>query len=90
MAAAGAGFLFIYYGHITGVPGGKANQRGMIVVLNTETGDIAAIYRMPAADTDFAIPACAASLSDFLFLGSDKSAPTQVSYCLPGRACRIA
>jgi hypothetical protein len=83
MADAGAGFIFIYYSHISGLPRGNAHSRGMIVVLNTETGDIAAIYRVPAADTDFVVPACAASPDDFLYLGSDKQNRLQVVRYLP-------
>ncbi|HEY1808136.1 MAG TPA: hypothetical protein VGG42_06205 [Acidobacteriaceae bacterium] len=72
MAAAGAGYLFIYYDHIaTGAPGESTQRRGMITVANTETGEIAAIYRVSQPSTDFTIPACAVSMNDFVFLGTD-------------------
>jgi len=73
MAAAGSGYLFIYYGHVAaGVPGENPHQRGMITVLNQETGRVTAVYRMPEAQAGFAVPACADSSDDFLFLGASK------------------
>lgn len=73
MAGAGVGYLFIDYGYIaTGAPGENQHQREMIMVLDSGTGQVTALYRLPEVDVDFAVPACAVSPDDFLFLGTSK------------------
>ena len=73
MAAAGVGYLFIYYGRVaTGAPGEDIHERGIIAVLSSETGRVTAVYRMPEAKVGFVVPACADSPDDFLFLGTSK------------------
>ncbi len=72
MAAAGAGYLFAFYDHVaTGEPGENTQRRGMITVVSSQTGDVVAIYRLPEAETDFTVAACAVSSNDFVFLGTD-------------------
>ncbi len=73
LATAGLGYLFIYWAHIaTGAPGENVHQRGMITVLNPETGRLTALYRMPESKAGLVVPACADSPGDFLFLGTSK------------------
>ena len=85
MAAAGASYLFVFYDHLpTGDPVEDNNKyRGMITVVRSQTGEVTNVYRMPQAENDFAVSACAASLSDFLFLGSDDHNNLQVVHYLP-------
>lgn len=84
MASAGAGYLFTSYGHLsTGAPGENTLYRNMITVVNARTGEVTALYRMPQDDEDFAVAACAASLNDFLFIGSDKQNNLQVVHFRP-------
>jgi hypothetical protein len=73
MAAAGVGYLFIYYGRIgVSVTADSPAKPDYITVLNSETGEQAAIYRMPIAESDSGIPACADSPDNFLLLGTSK------------------
>lgn len=73
MAAAGPGYLFAFYDHIsTGASGESAERRSMISVANLQTGDITATYRMSQGETDLAVAACAVSISDFVFLSADQ------------------
>ena len=84
MAAAGPGFLFVYYGHVaTGEPGENSRYRGAIAVIYPQSGEVTATYRMPQAETDFAVSACAASPKDFFFLSSDDQGDLQVVHYLP-------
>jgi len=41
------------------------------------------VYRMPQAENDFAVSACAVSLSDFLFLTADTQGYLEVVHYLP-------
>jgi hypothetical protein len=73
MAAAGAGYLFVDYRYVpSGAPGEVPEHPEMIVVLDTQTGEEVRIYQMPNRNSDFAVPACADSPDDFLFIGSTK------------------
>ncbi len=73
MAAAGIGYLFIDYKHIpTGAPDENLHEPEMIEVLNSESGQVTALYRLPDPLADFVVPACANSTDDFLFLGAGK------------------
>jgi hypothetical protein len=73
MAAAGPGYLFIYYGRIgVAVTNKNPGKPNYITVLNSETGHVTAAYRMPKAYVGFAVPACADSPDGFLFLGASK------------------
>jgi hypothetical protein len=84
MAAAGSGFLFVFYDHIaTGEPGEYSQRHGMLTVVDPQAGEVAAIYRMPQAETDLAMPACATSLKDFSFLSSDDLGKLEVVHYLP-------
>jgi hypothetical protein len=85
MAAAGASYLFVFYGHLpTGDPAEDNNKyRDMITVVRSQTGEVTNVYRMPQAENDFAVSACAASLSDFLFLSSDEQGNLEVVHYLP-------
>jgi len=84
MAAAGAGFLFVSYGHIsTGEPGENAQDRSMITVLYPQTGEVTAIYDAPQAETDLAVSACAVSANDFVFLRSDEQGYLEVVHYVP-------
>lgn len=84
MAAAGAGFLFVYYDHLsTGEPEENVQSRSMITVIDSQTGDVTAVYGMPPAETDFGVPACAASPNDFVFLGSDDRGYLELIHYIP-------
>lgn len=84
MAPAGPGFLFVFYDHVaTGERGDNSQYPGMITVVYPQTGEVTAIYRMPQAETDFAVSACAASLKDLLFLSADDQGYLQVLHYLP-------
>lgn len=67
----------------TGEPGENSRYRGMITVAYPQSGEVTAIYRMPQAETDFAVPACAASPKDFFFLSSDDQGYLRVVHYLP-------
>jgi hypothetical protein len=72
MAAAGVGYLFAFYDHIsTGSPGETAERRSMIRVANLQTGEVTATYRMVRVESDLTVAACAVSINDFVFLSSD-------------------
>ena len=74
MSGAGSGYLFIYYSHIVvGVPEEDISQPGLITVLNQQTEEVVAVYKMPSNTEGFSVPACADSSDDFLFLGADKN-----------------
>lgn len=84
MSAAGPGFLFVFYDHLaTGEAGESSRYRGMISVVYPQTGEVTAIYRMPQAETDFSVAACAASPNDFLFLSADEQGFLEVVHYLP-------
>jgi hypothetical protein len=84
MAAAGRGFLFVFYDHVaTGEPGENSRYSGMISVVYPQSGEVTAIYRVPHTEADFAVSACAASPNDFLFLSSDKQGYLEVVHYLP-------
>jgi hypothetical protein len=73
MAGAGAGYLFIYYTRIgVSVTSEAPAKPDYVTVLNSETGEQAATYRMPKAESEFVIPACAESPDHFVFLGTSK------------------
>ena len=73
MAGAGVGYLFIYYGRMNvSVTADSPAQPDYIRVLNSETGEEAAIYRVVQAETHFDVPACAQSSDVFLFLGASE------------------
>lgn len=73
MGQAGTGYLFIFYGRIgVSVTADSPAKPDYISVLNSETGEQAAIYRMRKAESDSVIPACADSPDRFLFLGTSK------------------
>ncbi len=73
MGQAGVGYIFIYYGRIgVSVTADSPAKPDYITVLNSGTGEQAAIYRMPEAESDSVIPACADSPDRFLFLGTSK------------------
>jgi hypothetical protein len=42
----------------------------LISVISSQTGDVIAVYRLPAAADAFEVPGCAASSDSFLFLGA--------------------
>jgi hypothetical protein len=84
MAAAGPGFLSVFYNYVsTGGPEDNAQHRRMITVVYQQTGEVTAIYRMPQAETDFVVPACAASPNDFVFLNSDEQDHLEVVHYVP-------
>jgi hypothetical protein len=84
MAPAGPGFLFVFYDHVaTGEPGENSRYRGMITLVYPQSGEVTAIYRMPPAESDFAVPACAASPKDFFFLSADDQGYLKVVHYLP-------
>jgi hypothetical protein len=84
MAAAGPGFLFVFYDHVaTGERGDNSQYPGLITVLYPQTGEVTAIYRMPQAETDFSASACAASPKDFFFLSADDQGFLKVIHYLP-------
>lgn len=73
MATAGVGYLFIYYGHVAaGASNENIHHPGIITVLNSETGEVTAVYRMPQEQGGLQLPACAASPDQFYFLGTSK------------------
>lgn len=84
MAAAGASYLFVFYDHLsTGNPAEDNQYRSMISVVRSQTGEASVVYRMPQTENDFTVSACAASLSDFLFLSSDEQGRLEVVHYLP-------
>lgn len=84
MAAAGPGFLFIYYDHVaTGEPGENSQYPGMISVVYPQSGEVTAIYRLPQTENEFLVPACAASPNDFLFLSADEQGFLEVVHYVP-------
>jgi hypothetical protein len=84
MASIGASHLFVRYDHLsTGDLAEDNKYRGIITVVQSQTGEVTFVYRMPQDENDFAVAACAASLSDFLFLGSDDHNNLQVVHYLP-------
>ena len=84
MAAAGPGFLFVFYNHVaTGEQGENSRYTGMITVVYPQSGEVTANYRMPHAETDFSVPACAASPKDFLFLSADDQGYLEVVHYRP-------
>jgi hypothetical protein len=71
MSGAGPGYLFVEYGHTGRSSAGPSPlPAGYIAVLDSETGHVAATYRLPSGAAGF--PACAVSSDDFLFLGTSK------------------
>jgi hypothetical protein len=84
MAAAGVGYLFVFYDHIlTGAPGENAERRSMISVANLQTGEITATYRMPQFESNLAAAACGVSINDFVFLSSDQQNNLEVVHYRP-------
>ncbi len=84
MASTGGGYLFVVYDHIaTGELDESNKYRSMITVIYSQTGEVTNLYRMPQAEPDFVVPACAASLSDFLFLSSDEQNYLEVVHYVP-------
>jgi hypothetical protein len=84
MAAAGVGYLFAFYDHVsTGTAGESTERRSMITVANLQTGGITATYRMSPVETDFAVAACAVSVNDFVFLSSDQQNNLEVVHYRP-------
>lgn len=84
MASAGGGYLFVAYDHFTTGESDEGNKyRSMLTVIDPSEGKVTNIYRMPQDETDFAVPACAASLSDFLFLKSDEQGNLEVVHYVP-------
>lgn len=86
MAQSGAGYLFIYYGHVsTGEPDEPKSHSGdVITVLNAATGQVTATYRMPQ-EQRLRLPACAESPRKFTFLGAsaDNRRLTVTPYSAP-------
>ncbi len=79
MATAGVNYLFIDWEHFaTGGAGENLGQSGMITVLNPETGQVIAIYRLPGGQVGFTVPACAESPDSFFFLGASKENQLEV------------
>ena len=79
IAQAGAGSIFVFYDYVSsGVAAENAKRRGMINIINTQTGEITQTYRLSQAEPDFAVASCAASLNDFVFLSSDQKDQLQV------------
>lgn len=73
MSEAGLGYLYIYYGHVgVFVSNESTDNPDFITVLNSETGKVAEVYRLPRSHAGLLIPACAKSSDDFLFLGTSK------------------
>ncbi len=84
MAWAGGGNLFISYDHFsTGEPDEGNKYRTMLIVVDPFQGKVINIYRIPSDETDFAVPACAASVSDFLFLSADDHGSLAVVHYVP-------
>lgn len=84
MAAIGASHLFVRYDHLsTGDLAEDNKYRGTITVLQLLTGEVTLVYRMPQGDNGFAVAACAASLTDFLFLGADEQGRLVVEHYVP-------
>jgi hypothetical protein len=73
MAAAGPGYLFIDFANASGAFVGNQDEADRLVVLNSESGKVVAVYSLAKADAGFSVPACAVSPYEFLFLGSDKN-----------------
>lgn len=73
MSEAGLGYLYIYYGHVgVFVSNESTDNPDFITVLNSETGKVVEVYRLPRSQAGLLIPACAKSPDDFLFLGTSK------------------
>ena len=85
MAAAGASHLFVSYDYLsTGGPVEETNKyRSMLTVVQMQTGEETLAYRLPQAEKNFSVSACAASLSDFLFIGSDEQGRLAVVHYVP-------
>jgi hypothetical protein len=85
MAAAGSGYVFISYDRLAIVNPAHDPDKSpnMLTVVRTQTGEVTLLYRMPLAKDEFSVPACAASLSDFLFLGADEQGRLAVVHYVP-------
>jgi hypothetical protein len=85
MATAGPSHLFVSFDHLsTGGPVEDNDKyRSMLTVVRLQTGEVTINYRMPQAEKDFAVSACAASMSDFLFFGSDDQGRLVVVHYVP-------
>ena len=70
MAMAGDDKLFIRFAHIA--TGSAENDKApeLISLVNPQTGQVAAVYRLAARESEFDLAACATSPYNFLFLGA--------------------
>jgi hypothetical protein len=66
MGPAGSGRIFITFTPPTGSSSGPS---ALVALAELETGEVTAVYRLPAQDSAFRIPACVTSGNNFLFLG---------------------
>lgn len=72
MATTGDGSLFISFGIVQGAsvaPASSDATNALISVINPQTGEVSAVYRLPAQADPFSTAACAVSSNNFRFLG---------------------
>lgn len=86
MAIAGNNSIFISFSRVQGIsaPQSSDGPTELITVVNTLTGEVSAVYRLPAEADGFSAPACATSSDNFLFLGmsADRQHQQVVRYTL--------
>jgi hypothetical protein len=72
MAITADGSILIEFGHIYGVSSGDLipdGPRRVLAVVNTHTGEVSGLYRLPHEPEGISAAACATSADSFLFLG---------------------
>ena len=73
MGMAGSDRIFISFGHVQGASKGgsdSSDPSNLISLINPQTGEVSATYRLKDDTAAFDVPGCAASYYNFLFVGT--------------------